>query len=296
MTAKNVESFLVNMQKKAKHHAEKAGTDVFYTATFINGKSHRKVLLKMNAKQLGKQVKSFLEVETPEKIKIDMFTSEGTFIDMNVCEVISQQPPLQPPVAEGFRGFGEAEINSIVDQRMAEKQRAVEHEELKEAVKQLSFENDELQTRVDELEDQNTELENKLEAKQKLSYYSGMLGDILESFGIQKSKIKKPIAELMGIDDEKDGKSANNQEQKNAALPAKEDNSGIVEEHENENSKEQQRQEAISLINSFLNSLSNQMLVNVFTIFSDIEHDHSLADEILEFIAESKKEETDDNA
>jgi hypothetical protein len=106
MTATNIDSFLKNMRKKAKEEGKKTGRRILYTATFVNGRSHRKVLEKMDALMLIKQINTFLEVEKPEKIKIDMFTESGEYVDMNVCEVVDNTTQINSPVA--FKGFGEA--------------------------------------------------------------------------------------------------------------------------------------------------------------------------------------------
>lgn len=288
MTATNVDSFLRNMRKKAKDEGKKSGRRIMYTATFINGRSHRKVLEKMDALMLIKQVNTFLEVEKPEKIKIDLFTDSDEYVDMNVCDVIDNTPQVNQPIP--FKGFGEAEINQIVDQRLSERQRLIEHEELKEEVKQLTSENEELENRIEELENKNNELEVELESKKAIKYYAGMLGDILESFGVEKEKIKKPIAELMGISDRK--------EPEKKELPAKTtDNSGIVEDtHEPQKpdetkhatTDELKRDELVGLIAYYLKSTSLQMVAKIFSIFSDIEANNAVADELMEYLQKRK--------
>lgn len=292
MTAKNVDTFLKNMQNKAKKHSA-SGKEILYTATFITGRSQRKLLENMNAKTLVKQVKAFLEIEKPEKIKIDLLTKEGDFIDTNVCEIVDQKPSVVP--VQQFRGLGETEINHIVDQRIAEKQRLIEHEQLKEEVKELTSENEELQEQIDKLEERNHELETELENKKEIKYYAGMLGDILEGFGLEKDRIKKPFAELMGI---REGKK-NEQKQ----LPAATDNSGIVEETKEQEraqtssqstTEEQKRTEIITLIAEYLKTTTNDVLAKIFTIFSDIEADNAVADDLLEFL-QKRKEFSHDN-
>jgi 23S rRNA maturation-related 3'-5' exoribonuclease YhaM len=103
-----------------------------------------------------------------------------------------------------------------------------------------------------------------------------MLGDILESFGIAKDRIKKPIAELMGITDS----------EKPAQLDqAKTDQSGIVEDKQDNPTPEgQKRNEVITLISEYLASTSNQTLANVFGIFSEIEQDPVMADKIIQYV------------
>jgi len=290
MTATNVDHFLTNMRKKAKNEGTKLGKRILYTTTFINGRSHRKVLEKMDALSLIKQVNTFLEVEKPEKIKIDLFTDSGEYVDMNVCDVIDNTPQVNQPIP--FKGFGEAEINQIVDQRLTERQRLIEHEELKEEVKELTSENEELQNRIEELENKNEELETELESKKEIKYYAGMLGDILESFGIAKSTIKKPIAELMGISEKK--------ETPVKQLPAKTtDNSGIVEEtpaapQASRTPEDEERANVINLIADYLKSTPNNVLAKIFYIFSDIEANNAVADDLIEYL-KNRKDSSNDN-
>jgi cell division septum initiation protein DivIVA len=294
MTAANISSFLTNMRKKAKSEGKKLGKRILYTATFINGRSYRKVLVKMDALEIVSQVNVQLAIEKPEKVKIDMFTDAGEYVDMNVCEVVDNIPQVNQPIQ--FKGFGEAEINQIVDQRFSERQRLIEHEELKEEVKLLTSENEELENRIEELENRNAELETEIETKKSIKYYAGMLGDILESFGIEKKKIKKPIAEFMGITD------GNEAPQKQ--LPAKTtDNSGIVEEtpapqKPSESnavaSEEQKKDELINLITDYLKSTSLLVVAKLFHIFSDIEANNAVADELMEYL-QKRKEFSHDN-
>ena len=305
MIAKNVNTFLANMQKKAKKYSD-IGKDVLYSATFINGSSQRMPLENMSAKLITKQVKSFLDIEKPEKIKIDLFTKEGEYIDMNVCEIVNEPDAVTVVPVQEHKGLGEVEINQIVDQRIAEKQRMIEFEQLKEEVKELTSENEDLQNEVDKLEERNAELETVLANKQEIRYYTGMLGDILESFGFSKKNMRKPIAGLLGFDQEK---TAERKE-----LPANtSDNSGIVEEAsslsvttpstaQNETTttpvsdkgiyspeEQKKRNELIDLIAAYLHSSSTQVIAKVFAIFSEIETDNAVADDLIELLIKRKE-------
>jgi FtsZ-binding cell division protein ZapB len=309
MTAKNVNTFLANMQKKAKKYSD-VGKDVLFSATFINGSSQRTPIANQLAKSIPKQVKSLLIIEKPEKIKIDLFTREGEYLDMNVCEIVNEAVVLTAVPVQEHKGLGEVEINQIVDQRIAEKQRAIEFEQLKEEVKELTSENEDLQNEIDALEERNTELETELANKQEIRYYTGMLGDILEGFGFSKDKMRKPIAGLLGFTEEK---SAGRKE-----LPATTtDNSGIVEEPSSpavtppvaipaettapvsdqgmySPEEQKKRNELIDLIAAYLHSSSTQVIAKVFAIFSEIETDNAVADDLIEQLIK-RKESSHDN-
>jgi FtsZ-binding cell division protein ZapB len=180
----------------------------------------------------------------------------------------------------GFKGFGEADINRIVDERFRERQRASEYEELKERVLELTEENEELQDSLEQIEAENQKLTQEIEGKKQIKYYAGMLGDILESFGIAKDRVKRPLAELMGIQEAEGEKKELNSPQSDA--------SGIVEQKENLSPEESKRGEIISLISDYLRSTSNQTLASVFSIFSEIEANTTMAETILQFINQQK--------
>jgi hypothetical protein len=131
---------------------------------------------------------------------------------------------------------------------------------------------------VEELETENEQLRTELESKKQIRYYAGMLGDILEGIGISKDKIRSPIAHLMGVTE--------------TAESTKEDETETqVEEPEiKPKSQQSKRREIITLIADYLESTDNQTLGKVFTVFSEIEYNPPLADDLINFI-ESKKEE-----
>jgi hypothetical protein len=182
-------------------------------------------------------------------------------------------------VESGFKGFGETDINRIVDERYRERQRMTEYEQLKERVLELAEENEELHDTIDGLESENSRLEQEIEGKKQIKYYAGMLGDILESFGIAKDRVKRPLAELMGINE---GEQPTKEISEHSS-----DESGILEQ-EKKSPEEAKRSEIISLISEYLRTTSNQTLASVFSIFSEIEANNDLADQILQFINQQK--------
>jgi FtsZ-binding cell division protein ZapB len=270
---------LSNIRTKIRTFREQ-GKDVLYSAIFINGKEKVKLVDRAPVSQLSLVTKN-LQCETPDKVRIELFDGKETPNPLWFKELPARQE-IEVETQE-FKGLGEAEINEIVDQRFRERQRNAEYENLKERVMELTEENEELHDSIEELENENSRLEQELEAKKQIKYYAGMLGDIFESFGISKDKIKKPIAELMGINDAED---------KPKSIEAKADNSGIVDESKPTTStEEQKRTEIISLIAEYLSTTSNQTLANVFNIFSEIEADNGIADKIIAYINTLKNEE-----
>jgi FtsZ-binding cell division protein ZapB len=273
---------LSNIRTKIRTYQEQ-GKDVLFSAIFITGKEKTRLVDRAPVGQLSLITKN-LKCENPDKIRIELYDGKENPNPLWLKELILSQPE---PEAEpsGFKGLGELEINRIVDERFRERQRNAEYETLKERVLELTGENEELHDSIEELENENTRLEQELEAKEQIRYYTGMLGDIFESFGISKDRIKKPIAELMGITDT---------EKKPKQLEAKTDSSGIVDEKVTDvSTEEQKRSEIIALIAEYLKSTSNQTLANVFSIFSEIEADNEIADKIIHYINTLKTENHD---
>lgn len=283
MATNSMTYFLKSLNAKAKTEIDK-GIAVFYSVTiFTNNKSNNAIEMEPVG-SMTRRINNVIKAEEPEIVKVDLFTESGKWLVGNVCDLRTKSVN-QP--SQNFQGLGEAEINSIVEKRFDEKRKEYEFNEMTEAVKDLSDENDELKARVEELEKQNEELSQSLEQKKQIRYYAGMLGDILESIGIRKEKLSKPIAELMGIDEKPEQKQ----------IAGRSDNSEIVEDNafqQNNTSTpmtddEQKRFEVISLISQFLNSVDNQLLGEIFTIFSEIEGNRNLASEILEYIQKKKE-------
>ncbi len=306
MASGSVSYFLKSLHAKANKEIEK-GNSIFFSASVVTDNKSTKIIDREPVESMTKQINHMVKAEKPEIIKVDLFTESGNWIDGNVCDLRSKEAPVQQPPA--FQGLGEAQINALVSQRFDELKKEIDFNEMKDIVKDLADENEELKKRVEELEQQNEELEEALESKKQVKYYAGMLGDILESIGIKKEKLRKPLAELMGLD-ENDGKD------EKKSLPPKNDSSGIVEDHTTQGTTqerkteektvqenpvevnassqhmtddEQKRYEIITIISEYMNTVNNQLLGEIFTIFSEIESDNSLAPNIIEFIAKHKE-------
>lgn len=270
MTKQQLKYNLGNIRKVLNKLVER-GIDVVFSAIFtIDGKKQK--LIDLADYSQFNLLYRFLNYEKPTRLRIEWFDRQDTrnMIDFKEYDFEAAEKPVEKPA---FIGFGEAEINQIVDQRMAERQRQVDHEELKGMVRELTQENQELQNRVENLEQENENLEEELEKKKTMRYYAGMLGDILESFGIKREKIKKPLAELMGMEDEKP---------ETKQVTGAQDTSGIVEEEPTPDQKK--RTEVIDLIRQYLGSLPNATLANVFKIFSAIEQNPDISDELLTYL------------
>jgi len=272
---------LSNIRTKIRTYQQQ-GKDVIFSAIFITGRDKTKLIDKAPVQQLSLITKN-LKCENPDKIRIELYDGKETINPLWLKEIVLSLP--EPELeTSGFKGLGEAEINRIVDDRFRERQRITEFEQLKERVMDLTEENEELHDSIEELESQNQQLELELEGKKQVKYYAGMLGDILESFGIAKDTVKRPLAELMGINERDEPKKLE---------PSKEDSSGIVDQVESgfTNPEIEKRKEIILLISEYLKSTSNETLVNLFNIFSEIELDNTLANLVIEFIKQKKEQQ-----
>jgi FtsZ-binding cell division protein ZapB len=262
---------MANIREKIRTF-EKQGKNVVYTAVFITGKDKVKLVDRAPATQLA-LVGRNLKYENPDKVRIELYDGEQSKNMLWVAEImINRQVDEDKHSASGFQGLGEAEINQIVDERFRQRQQNLEYEQLKEQVAELSDENQSLQDELDTLRNEKEGLEKEIESKKNIRYYAGMLGDILESFGIAKEKIRTPLAGLMGISE------VEKQKEEPVGFI---DNSGLVKDVSPE---EEKRKEIINLISEYLRSSSNQTLANVFSIFSEIEKDESVADKVLQYI------------
>ena len=108
-----------------------------------------------------------------------------------------------------------------------------------------------------------------------------MLGDILESFGIAKSKVKSPLASLMGVTEEEE------KEEEIQYTRKSEPTKDITEKQEEIPTftfNEDGRKEIITLMSEYLKHVNDQILGEVFSIFSDIEKTPTLAKELIQYL------------
>jgi hypothetical protein len=275
---------LSNIRTKIRTYQEQ-GKDVLFSAIFITGREKSKLIDRAPVQQLSLITKN-LKYENPDKVRIELFDGKDAVNPLWLKEIILAMPESEiENESNSFRGLGEAEISRIVDERFREKQRLAEYEQLKERVLELTGENEELRDTIEELENHTSQVESELENKKQIRYYAGMLGDILESFGIARDKVKKPLAELMGLND--------TVENTKSIEPKRDDGSGIVEIREpvkGLSAEEQKRNEIIALVAEYLKTTSNEILGTIFTIFSEVEQDNSLAPEIVGFINQKKEQ------
>jgi len=282
MAIKKHKISLANLRKKIKLFEEQ-DIVVLYSAIFVTGGKKDKFVDKASVSKLALITKN-LKCENPDKIKVELYDSKDLVNTIWFTEFKFNEPEIvsEIPKQSGFQGLGELEIGRIVDERFKERQRLEEYEQLKERVMELAEENEEFQDTIDELQTENERLEKIIESKTQVRYYAGMLGDILESFGIAKSKVKSPLASLMGVTEEEE-KEEEIQYTRSKSEPTKE-----TTEQQDEiptfTFNEDGRNEIITLMSEYLKHVNDQILGEVFSIFSDIEKTPTLAKELIQYL------------
>lgn len=296
MTGTDLKSFVKYIKDRAYDLVERQKKNLRVSVDFVvNGQTVRKV---NNEDRSGVfQLEKMIAFEKPEKVTVIFFVddnpTEYTFSGTTGNDEKRSLPIKNDRYA--FSGFGEAEIEGIINKRLEEERRVREIAELRkeldrrnEEITKLSGEKQEIQTRLTEKNDRIEELENELEAKKTIRYFAGFAGDVLESFGIKKSQLRQPLAGFL-TDEKNEQKKLPDKKSKSSH-----DESGIVEENSADPSQSEKRQELINLIRDYLHTTDDDTLVNIFTIFSEIEQDKMISYQLVEQIEKSKSRENAD--
>ncbi len=190
------------------------------------------------------------------------------------------------PVMNGFTGFGQVGVEEYINKKLEEDRTARKLQELQSELETSAKEIETLRETIQQLEDENDqhikekeELNGVLESKKNIRYWAGLTGDILESLGLEKSKLKEPLAGLIASEEGNSKQLQDGHQQ--------DDQSGIVED--SSDPTQQKREELISLINAFLSSVDNQTLANLFFIFSEIEQYPALAEQLVKQLNQQKE-------
>lgn len=184
-------------------------------------------------------------------------------------------------VPQAFNGFGQAEIEGIISKRLAEEKTRMELIDLREKVSKkdqkianLNQSIEELQVKLAEAAEEQENLQRIIKLKEDIRYYAGFAGDILESIGLDKSKLRQPLAGLL---QEEAGKQIES---------PKEDESGIVEE-ETSNPNDA----VVSIINEFLKRTDKETLALIYEILVFVERDKNTALYLYNHLTQQEKAE-----
>ena len=287
--------FFDRLYHNAYGRGRRSGKEISITAHFIV-KGEDKQVAKNQKFGVISELRTMAEFYQPEKIMIVVSSNgkkkvyeenfdtklQSTVKDIQEISKIPQTPvntmqPFQTDL-KGFSGLGQISVEDYINKKLEDERKDRKLQELErelqmktEEVGTLNETIRQLEAGIDEHEKEKDELEGILESKKNIRYWAGLTGDILESLGLEKSKLREPLAGLIASED--DG-----QQQQLQQGQSTQDDSGIVEDNPNQN----KRDEVISLINDFLKTVDNPTLANVFMIFSEIEKDNNKAISILE--------------
>lgn len=156
----------------------------------------------------------------------------------------------------GFQGFGEAEVNQIVEKRLTDLRRNEEYERLKD-------EHSSLNQRIRELEALNEELEKDKSAKETTESYMRIIGMALP--GLSKFFGGASLLSML---------AGTNEETESKALAAAPNN---------------EREEMIQMLHDFMISeLSEQEVAAVYMLFMEIQKDKSQIQLLLNQLTKGK--------
>lgn len=298
MAGTDIKNYVKYIKDRAYDLVERQKRDLRVSVDFtVNGQTIRKI---DNEDRTGVfQLEKMIQFEKPEKILVIFFV-DGQATEYPFSETTVNDEKRSLPVKNdrlSFSGFGEAEIEGIINKRLEEERKIREIAELRkeldrknDEITKVTGEKQEIQNRLTEKTNRIEELENELEAKKTIRYFAGFAGDILESIGIKKSQLRQPLAGFL-TEEKNEHKQLPEKKTTTASSTAK-DESGIVEDSaENQTEK---RQELITLIREYLQSTDDDTLVNIFTIFSEIEQDKMISYQLVEHIEKSKTNEHGD--
>ena len=296
MSKRSLEEFIRYVKDRAYNAEKRYGKTVDISVFFIVDNQKVRIISRKKRKALSNIANLILE-NNPSQLIVEISVDDQLERHDYTLEFFNEIPQLQQkaiPVYENpsFSGLGEvaqANIETIVNKRLEEERKERELVELKqklvEADQKLTSNKSEIESlkqKIEAKESEIEELEGIIEKKKTLKYYASLTGDILQSFGIKKEAIATPLAGLLGsVDDEE----ATAIEQHASA-----DDSGIVEEPTQPIAQPQnQRDEMIQLITLFLKQVDNPTLHNVFSIFSEIENQPTVAVQIIQFLQNLKQ-------
>jgi len=298
MKTKSLEEFVRCVKDRAYDLKVRVGNKVFVSVFFINNGQKLTVINKQERKSLSK-LGNLIVLEKPDLVEVEILSNRRSTIysyepTLRGSKHIENNHNINVPIVNTptiFDGFGSVEhqnIERIVNKRLEEERKERELTELKAKVKEnaetLLAKEKEVEKIKTELEDKKSEIEDLekiIETKRTFKYFAGLTGDILESVGIKKELIAKPLAGLLS-----GGKTT--EEPKAIGENTNTDNSGIVDDEVQEvkgtQSVNDKRNEMIALISEFLKGVDNHTLNNIFSIFSEIENQPNISNQIIEFL------------
>jgi len=264
---------------KLKSRGNKVLVSIFF---FRNGQKISKAV--NDDRSVLRSLKVLYEHDRPEKVEVHI--TSGGKKDIYPFQENPQKTEIQKTA--NFEGFGATEVEEIVRKRLDEELKEREFAELRlklsgkeTKLSEIILEKQELEEKLRQIKKQNKNLKETIQKKEKIRYYAGFAGDILQSFGIDKSKIREPLAGFL-----------TEEEEKRQLQPSTNghDHSSIELVNEQPSDPElKQRNDAIQMIRKYLNSISNKELSGICELLGNIQDEPGLLGKLLEYI-KTKKE------
>jgi hypothetical protein len=246
-------------------------------------------------KNLG-HLNKLLALDNYERAKIDMF-------DINISETKPKKTyehTDERPAYSGFSGLGNAslDLQSEVKKMFEAEMREREHRQLQENYEKLKNHTSELENDLEDAEEANTQLKEKVNSQQSMKNYAELVGIALNKMGL-KDKVSDVLSSFLGNDEKKDDETPTHIDDSTGLI---EDfvvsNPQSVPEPESETelvpiSEPQPKNEFIELINLCLLGMDKPTLGITFAIFSKIEKNNALAQQILEMLYKNNSTESE---
>lgn len=194
----------------------------------------------------------YIQAEQPDKIRVELRSGDDALLWCKTFLLESDRPELH--THSEFQGFGEVELQEMINHKVAEMRRNEELEELRGETEQLNQENEELKKQLEALEE-------TVEAKKQIEYYANILGMAFP--GLAKLLSNTPLGGTLGALAGLDG----------------------VQNHRSA-SEDNQRQTIIELVTEFMNSLDDQQLGQLYLVFIELSNKPSLIGTLLAKINE----------
>jgi len=230
--------------------------DLMFTATlYKHGKKLNSIDL-AEAVSFSRLIRQYVKSEQPDKVRVELKTTSDNvqrWMKQFDLQEISDQLPKSIPSSSGFTGFGEAEINDLVNKRFVELEKQKELERVNQELQELRERNGELEKELEELS-------TTVEAKKQVEYYSTIIGAALPGLAkfFQATSIGPALSFLAG-----------------AEQGVNEDNAVLEPPTASTQSE---------MLCEFIRTLNEQETATLFLLMAEVEKDRSSIQRILNYI------------
>lgn len=232
--------------------------NVIFSALFYRGGKKLNSIEGADTQYFSKLILNYEKTENPDKVKIEFKNGDSESLLWSKEYNVSEAGVEPVSMANGFQGFGEAEINDIVQRKLSDYEKIKEAEELREQLEELTAENDELRGSLEEATDQ-------LYAKKQIEYYANLLGMAMPGLAkvLGKSQAGQALGFLSGTDDE-----PQQIESLNANSKKTDDSQTVI----------------IQMIDEYMHSLDTVSLGKLYLIMCEFSSNSALINKTLELL------------